>query len=72
MKDYDLIQFPLSSPSCNSRPGEEGAFVVRAFSSAPLEMEQLPSPLSLVLGGHWVGHLAGGPSSAPTFGSNPQ
>lgn len=52
--------------------GEEGAFVVRAFSSGPLEMEQLPSPLSLVLGGQWIGHLAGGPSTAPTFGSNPQ
>lgn len=35
-------------------------------------MEQLPSPLSLVLGGQWVGHLAGGPIEGPTFGSNPQ
>ncbi|GAX81250.1 hypothetical protein CEUSTIGMA_g8682.t1 [Chlamydomonas eustigma] len=54
------------------KPGEEGAFVLRAFSSAPLEMEQLPSPLSLVLGGHWQGYLAGGPKTASTFGSNPQ
>ena len=54
------------------RSGEEGAFVLRTFSSAPLEMEQLPSPLSLLLGGHWVGHLAGGPGDSPSFGSNPQ
>ena len=46
--------------------------MLRAFSSAPLEMEQLPSPLSLVLGGHWVSYLAGGPRASPTFGSNPQ
>ena len=62
-----------SSATCFLRRcGEEGAFVLRAFSSTPLEVEQLPSPLSLVLGGHWVGHLAGGPTTAPTFGSNPQ
>ncbi|KAJ9524597.1 hypothetical protein QJQ45_024188 [Haematococcus lacustris] len=52
--------------------GEEAAFILRCFSSTPLELEQLPSPLSLVLGGQWAGHLAGGPPSSPTFGSNPQ
>jgi hypothetical protein len=46
--------------------------VLRLFSSSPLEVEQLPSPLSLVLGGQWAGLLAGGPASASTFGSNPQ
>uniref|UniRef100_A0A7R9V2F7 Calpain catalytic domain-containing protein n=1 Tax=Chlamydomonas euryale TaxID=1486919 RepID=A0A7R9V2F7_9CHLO len=55
-----------------SRAGDEGAFVLRTFSSSALEMEQLPSPLSLVLGGHWVGHLAGGGPDQATFGSNPQ
>lgn len=54
------------------RSGDEGAFVLRTFSSGPLEMEQLPSPLSLVLGGQWAGILAGGPRQSPTFGSNPQ
>lgn len=28
--------------------GEEGAFVLRTFSSSAVEVEQLPSPLSLV------------------------
>lgn len=65
-----LASLPLP-PACR-RAGDEGAFVLRTFSSAPLEMEQLPSPLSLVLGGHWVGHLAGGCRQEPTFGSNPQ
>ncbi len=46
--------------------------MLRLFSSSPLEVEQLPSPLSLVLGGQWAGLLSGGPVSAPTFGSNPQ
>jgi hypothetical protein len=46
--------------------------VLRLFSSMPLEVEQLPAPLALVLGGQWTGLLAGGPASAPTFGSNPQ
>lgn len=54
------------------RAGDEGAFVLRAFSSAAFELEQLPSPLSLVLGGSWVGHLAGGGPQHATFGSNPQ
>jgi hypothetical protein len=31
-------------------PSEEAAFVLRCFSGTPLEVEQLPSPLSLVLG----------------------
>lgn len=46
--------------------------MLRTFSAAPVEVEQLPSPLSLVLGGQWVGLLAGGPVTMPTFGSNPQ
>lgn len=46
--------------------------MLRTFSGAPLEVEQLPSPLSLVLGGQWAGLLAGGPRPAPTWGSNPQ
>lgn len=46
--------------------------MLRLFSKSPLEVEQLPSPLSLVLGGQWAGLLSGGPSSASTFGSNPQ
>jgi len=54
------------------RAGDEGAFVLRVFSSSPLEVEQLPSPLSLVLGGQWVGFLAGGSRKHTTFGSNPQ
>lgn len=35
-------------------------------------MEQLPSPLSLVLGGQWAGMIAGGSNTSSTFGSNPQ
>ncbi|KAF5833132.1 hypothetical protein DUNSADRAFT_10650 [Dunaliella salina] len=54
------------------RAGDEAAFVLRLFSSNPLEVEQLPSPLSLVLGGQWTGLLAGGPATSSTFGSNPQ
>lgn len=46
--------------------------MLRLFSSLPLEVEQLPSPLTLVLGGQWSGLLAGGPAVCPTFGSNPQ
>ncbi len=46
--------------------------MLRTFSSSPLEVEQLPSPLSLVLGGQWVGYLAGGTRHHATFGSNPQ
>lgn len=56
----------------SGRPGDEGAFVLRTFSSAPVEMEQLPSPLSIVLGGQWSGMIAGGSPNSPTFGSNPQ
>lgn len=55
-----------------SAPGEEAAFVLRAFCSAPVEVEQLPSPLSLIIGGQWVGQLAGGDRHQPTWGSNPQ
>lgn len=55
-----------------SRPADEAAFVLRTFSSSPLEVEQLPSPLSLVLGGQWANYLAGGGPDQPTFGSNPQ
>ena len=46
--------------------------MLRTFSSSPLEVEQLPSPLSLVLGGHWAGYLAGGSREHPTWASNPQ
>ncbi|KAG2495537.1 hypothetical protein HYH03_006480 [Edaphochlamys debaryana] len=54
------------------RAGEEGAFVLRTLASSPLEVEQLPAPLCLVVGGHWSGFLAGGGRSHPSWGSNPQ
>lgn len=65
--EFAYVAIPYSG-----RPGEEGAFVLRTFSSGPLEMEQLQSPLSLVLGGQWSGMLAGGSPLSSTFGSNPQ
>ncbi|MEW5315943.1 MAG: hypothetical protein WDW38_007338 [Sanguina aurantia] len=62
---YVLVPYP-------GKAGEEGAFVLRTFSSSPLEVEQLPGPLSLVLGGHWTGYLAGGCRELGSWGSNPQ
>ncbi|KAG2449615.1 hypothetical protein HYH02_005148 [Chlamydomonas schloesseri] len=54
------------------RAGEEGAFVLRTLSSSPMEVEQLPAPLCLVVGGHWSGFLAGGGRGSAAWGSNPQ
>ncbi|GFR44609.1 hypothetical protein Agub_g5892, partial [Astrephomene gubernaculifera] len=54
------------------RAGEEGAFILRSLSSSPLEVEQLPAPLCLVVGGQWSGYLAGGGRHCPSWGSNPQ
>ncbi|MEW5306402.1 MAG: hypothetical protein WDW36_008868 [Sanguina aurantia] len=62
---YVLVPYP-------GKAGEEGAFVLRTFSSSPLEVEQLPGPLSLVMGGHWTGFLAGGCREHGSWGSNPQ
>eukprot|EP00873_Tetraselmis_striata_P036137 jgi/Tetstr1/456401/TSEL_043135.t1 len=55
-----------------SVPGQSGAFVMRTFSSAPLEVEQLPSPLQLQMSDRWKGASAGGSRSLDTWGSNPQ
>lgn len=46
--------------------------MLRTFSAQPLELEQLPAPLCLVVGGHWAGFSAGGGRGAPGWGSNPQ
>ncbi|KXZ50588.1 hypothetical protein GPECTOR_16g763 [Gonium pectorale] len=54
------------------RAGEEGAFVLRTLSSGPLEVEQLPAPLCLLVGGTWSGFLAGGGRHCTSWGSNPQ
>ncbi|EFJ41862.1 hypothetical protein VOLCADRAFT_98154 [Volvox carteri f. nagariensis] len=54
------------------RAGEEGAFILRSLSASPLEVEQLPAPLCLVVGGQWTGYLTGGNRHCPPWGSNPQ
>lgn len=36
------------------------------------ELTQVPSPLALVIGGAWSGHLAGGSLQCETWPSNPQ
>lgn len=46
--------------------------MLRTLSSSPLEVEQLPAPLCLVVGGHWSGFLAGGGRGSAAWGSNPQ
>ncbi|CAD7698193.1 unnamed protein product, partial [Ostreobium quekettii] len=55
-----------------SQQGMEAPFVLRTFSSVPIEIEQLPAPLSLVVSGYWTGASAGGSRHNPTWGSNPQ
>ena len=35
-------------------------------------LKQVPSPLALVIGGAWSGHLAGGSLQCETWPSNPQ
>ncbi|GLC47345.1 Calpain-type cysteine protease dek1, partial [Pleodorina starrii] len=65
--DYAYVVVPHAG-----RAGEEGAFILRTLSASPLEVEQLPAPLCLVVGGQWTGFLTGGGRSCPTWGSNPQ
>ncbi|GMH35385.1 hypothetical protein BSKO_03253 [Bryopsis sp. KO-2023] len=63
---------PLLAIPYTSRQGQEGPFVLRSFSSLPVEVEQLAAPLSLVVSGHWNGCSAGGQRRHPTWASNPQ
>jgi hypothetical protein len=44
-----------TTPWCCSQAGQEGPFILRMFSSTALEVEQLPSPFSLVLGERLLG-----------------
>ncbi|GLI63404.1 hypothetical protein VaNZ11_006368 [Volvox africanus] len=65
--DYAYVVVPHAG-----RAGEEGAFILRTLSASPLEVEQLPAPLCLVVGGQWTAFLTGGNRYCPSWGSNPQ
>ena len=52
--------------------GAEGPFFLRIFSSGPIEVDMLPSPLCLTMEGEWESGKAGGMINDSTWGSNPQ
>ncbi|WIA30134.1 hypothetical protein OEZ86_000227 [Tetradesmus obliquus] len=54
------------------RAGDTGPFTLRVYGPHAMQLEQLPSPMSLVLGGQWLAHQAGGRSCHASWGSNPQ
>ena len=64
-KSYVIVPF-------TARAGQEAPFVLRSFSSAPVEVERLLQPFELACEGKWDMHTAGGNKTSGTFGSNPQ
>lgn len=53
-------------------PEQEGPFVLRTFSSAPVEVERPPPAHEVQISGSWTVPTSGGRRFSPTFGSNPQ